>query len=315
MDNLWNYLLQDPEDPENKALKEAFFSVMDNHEDLLKRKFTQVHRIVVGLSKANLREHLPLNTSGIDSTCSLGRTPLCWAALRTDPNIVRVSVESGSALHLSDFRGQSPVHFAAETGHIESLKVLLATAAQVNFPDPRLQSVAAARVTDYESQGIKSVSNFGLQLLEAKDYKGRSALQLACRKGQEAHVSLLLDYGANIDDTDTTLGRSSLHMSIYWNRHDIVRLLLDRGASTSMVDDNGMTILHYAANFGDSRTLSILEMAGIADLSPECRDKEDRTALEIFDDLRPTCLGEDSDTFMCSRAQFQRMLERITTAR
>lgn len=104
-------------------------------------------------------------------------------------------------------------------------------------------------------------------------------------------------------------------MSIYWNRHDIVRLLLARGASTSAVDDDGMTILHYAAKFGDARTLTILETAGITGLSPECRDKDDRTALEIFDDLRPTCLKESSDTFMRSRAQFESMLARITTAR
>ena len=215
MDNLWNYLLQDSEDSKNKALKEAFSSFIDNYEALLKRNFTTLHRIIFGLTKANLREHLTPSTSGIDSRCSLGRTSLCWAALRTDPNNVRVLVEFGSALHLVDSRGQSPVHFAAETGHIESLRVLLATAAQIKSPDPRLQAAAAARVIDYESQGIKSVSTFGLELLEAKDYKGRSALQLACRNGKKAHVSLLLDYGANIDITDTTLGRSSLHVSIY----------------------------------------------------------------------------------------------------
>lgn len=315
MDNLWNYLLQNPEDPENKALKEAFSSLIDINEDLLKRNFTPLHRIVCGLTKASLRGHLTLSTSGIDSTCSLGRTPLCWAALRTNPNIVRVLVESGAALHLRDFRGQSPVHFAAETGHVESLRVLLATAAQVNFPDPRMQSAAAARVADYESQDIKPVSDFCLQLLDAKDYKGRSALQLACRKGQEAHARLLLDYGAKIDDTDTTLGRSSLHLSIYWNRHDIVRLLLARGASTSVVAYDGSTILHYAAKFGDARTLSILETAGIRGLSPECRDKAGKTALEVFDDLRPWYLGEIQDTFMLSRAQFQGMLERIAIAR
>lgn len=133
---------------------------MDNHEDLLKRKFTPVHQIVLGLSKADLREHLTLSTSSIDSTCSLGTTPLCWAALRTDPNIVRVLVESGSALHLRDFRGQSPVHFAAETGHIESLKVLLATAAQVNFPDPRLQRALPTTKAKVSSRSVILVFSF-----------------------------------------------------------------------------------------------------------------------------------------------------------
>ena len=315
MDNLWNYLLQDPDDPKNTALKEAFSSIIDNYEDLLKRNFTPVHRIIFGLIKADLREHLKLSTSGLNSTCSLGRTPLCWAALRTDPNTVKVLVESGAALHLLDSRGQSPVHFAAETGHIESLRILLATAAQMEFPDPRLQKVAAARITDYENQVVKSVSNFCLQLLEGKDYKGRSALQLACRNNKKAQVSLLLDYGANIDDVDTALGRSSLHIAIYWNCHDIVRLLLRRGASTSVVDDNRMTILHYAAKFGDEMTLSIFERVEITGLSPQCRDRDGRTALEIFDDLRPTYLAEDADTFTRSRRQFQTMLARINEVR
>ena len=315
MDNLWNYLLQDPEDPKNQALKEAFSNIIDNDEDLLKRKFTTVHRIVFGLTKADLREHLTLNTSGINSRCSLGRTPLCWAALRTDPNTVKVLVQSGAALHLADSRGQSPVHFAAETGHIESLRILLATAAQMESPDPRLQKVAAARVTHYENQVVKSVSSFCLQLLEAKDYKGRSALQLACRNDKKAHVSLLLDYGANIDDIDTVLGRSSLHITIYWNCHEIIRLLLRRGASTSVADDNRMTILHYAAKFGDEKTLGILERAEITGLSPECRDRDGKTAVEIFDDLRPTYLAEDADTFMRSRTQFQTVLARTLKAR
>ncbi|KAL9100092.1 MAG: hypothetical protein Q9163_004500 [Psora crenata] len=315
LDNFWNYLLQDPEDPENKALKEAFSSIIDNYDDLLKRNFTPVHRIVFGLTKADLREHLTLSTSEIDSTCSLGRTPLCWAALRTDPNDVRVLVESGAALHLFDSRGQSPVHFAAETGHIESLKVLLATAAQMEFSDRRLQIAAAARVTEYESQVVKAVSNFCLQLVEAKDYKGRSALYLACRNNKKAHVSILLDYGANIDDIDTALGRSSLHISIYWNCHDVISLLLGQGASTLIVDDDRMTILHYAAKFGDTRTLSILERAEITGLSPECRDRDDKTASEVFDDLRPTYLAEDPDTFMRSRAQFQNILEKVHKAR
>ena len=296
-------------------MKEAFSSVIDDYDDLLKRNFTILHRIIFGLTRANLREQLTLSTSGIDSRCSLGRTPLCWAALRTDPNNVRVLVEFGAALHLVDCRGQSPVHFAAETGHIESLKLLLATAAQIKFPDPRLQAAAAARVIDYERQVIKPVSSFGLELLEAKDYKGRSALQLACRNGKKDHASLLLDYGANIDVTDTTIDRTSLHISIYWNRHDIIGLLLARGASTSVVDNAGMTILHYAAKFGDARTMGIFETAEITGLSPEWRDKDNRTALETFDDLRPVCLVEDCDTFVQARAQLQNILAKITKAK
>ena len=59
-----------------------------------------------------------------------------------------------------------------------------------------------------------------------------------------------------------------------------------------MVDDDKMTILHYVAKFGDARTVSILEVAEISGPDPEWRDKDCRTALETFDDLRPMCMVE-----------------------
>ena len=82
-----------------------------------------------------------------------------------------------------------------------------------------------------------------------------------------------------------------------------------------MVDDKKMTILHYAAKFRDVGTMWILEVAEISGPDPEWRDKDYRTALETFDDLRPMCMLECSDTFVRSRAQFQTILAKITKAR
>ena len=82
-----------------------------------------------------------------------------------------------------------------------------------------------------------------------------------------------------------------------------------------MVDDDKMTILHYAAKFGDARTATILEVAEISGPSPEWRDKDGRTALGTFDDLRPVCLAECPDTFVRPGAQFQIILARTSKAR
>ena len=56
-----------------------------------------------------------------------------------------------------------------------------------------------------------------------------------------------------------------------------------------MVDNDRMAILHYAAKFGDARTVSVLEMAEITGLSPEWRDKVNQNR---FRDLRwyATCV-------------------------
>ncbi len=107
---MWNYLLQDSTTAENMAIREVFASLLDESDDLLKRGFCPLHRIIFGLSQVGLEDHLRLSAADINSRCSLGRTPLCWAALRRDASHVRSLIKFGASLDLADIRGQSPFH-------------------------------------------------------------------------------------------------------------------------------------------------------------------------------------------------------------
>jgi ankyrin repeat protein len=279
------------------ALRIPFAQFLDESEDLQRRNFTTLHRILFGLSETTLDTYLKLSTAEIDIPCSLGRTPLCWAALRKDFLPVQTLVKFGAALHLRDWRGQSPFHFAAETGAFESLKILLDAAASKGCV-PQNQVTIDQNTT---------VSEFCLSLIEARDSKGRTPLHFSTRVNFVAHANILLRYGADINSADN-VQRTPLLVAIYWNHHDMLELLLARGARTDVLDINRMTVLHYAAKFGDWKTLEALRREGIGGISADMRDSAGYTPMETFDQLRSIFIAEDPDTLTRSRLIMEALL-------
>ncbi|ONM56276.1 Discolored-paralog3 [Zea mays] len=94
------------------------------------------------------------------------------------------------------------------------------------------------------------------------DYvEGLSLLHLACRAADLGMVELLLQYGANVNSTDSR-GRTPLHHSIMKGRHVYAKLLLSRGADSQAADRDGRTALQYAIDSGtieDEEILVLLE--------------------------------------------------------
>ncbi|KAL9115353.1 MAG: hypothetical protein Q9227_000674 [Pyrenula ochraceoflavens] len=314
VDCIWNYLLEDDTDPITVALRSSLSKYLDEAEDLQKRGFSPLHRIVFGLYQADLEMVLKLGTADIDKKCSLGRSPLCWAALRKDPVPVQTLVKFGASLTLADWRGQTPLHFAAETGSFGCLKIILDAAAQSKHP-----------YSDQEKDNLLSWGESGdpgkpwatsehyKELLEAKDYKGRSALHFAVRSNNLSHASLLLHHGAAIDSPDAVLDRPPILIAIYWNHHDVLQLLLHRGARVDVMDRTKMTVIHYAAKFGNSRTIALLDEVRINGVSTDCRSSDGRTPLETFDEIR--VVSEDEGARTECRDAFEKLIKGIESQR
>ncbi|CAN6218318.1 unnamed protein product [Urochloa humidicola] len=97
---------------------------------------------------------------------------------------------------------------------------------------------------------------------ELDDYvEGLSLLHLACRVADLGMVELLLQYGANVNSTDSR-GRTPLHHCIMKGRHVYAKLLLSRGADSQATDRDGRTALQYAIDSGtidDEEILVLLE--------------------------------------------------------
>ncbi|XP_044461542.1 ADP-ribosylation factor GTPase-activating protein AGD3-like [Mangifera indica] len=91
------------------------------------------------------------------------------------------------------------------------------------------------------------------------DVDGCTLLHLACETADIGMLELLLQYGANVNATDSR-GQMPLHRSILRGRPQIVRLLLMRGADPRAVNGEGKNPLELAveSNFSDADVLAIL---------------------------------------------------------
>ncbi|XP_028076981.1 ADP-ribosylation factor GTPase-activating protein AGD3-like isoform X3 [Camellia sinensis] len=92
-----------------------------------------------------------------------------------------------------------------------------------------------------------------------EEIEGCSLLHLACETADIGMLELLLQYGANINASDSR-GQTPLHRCIVAGKATFVKLLFSRGADPQAVDEEGKTPLELAveSNFEDSDILALL---------------------------------------------------------
>lgn len=92
------------------------------------------------------------------------------------------------------------------------------------------------------------------------------AFVLACRNGQAAAVSFLLDHGVDIDRVAAD-GGTGLHEAILWDRGSVIKLLLERGADPGVHHGRfGATALDFASFNGRLAGVELLLEHGAGDL-------------------------------------------------
>lgn len=106
-------------------------------------------------------------------------------------------------------------------------------------------SSLAGNALDWSSNN--HLSSVGAKEGQAMDnLDGCTLLHLACETGDIGMLELLLQYGANVNATDSR-GQTPLHRCILKGKSILARLLLSRGADPRAVDDQGRTPIELAA--------------------------------------------------------------------
>lgn len=138
-----------------------------------------------------------------------------------DTNSVRRLLDNGASPYSDEYDlddGDSPIHSAAELGHVEILRLLLVNG----------------------------------EYVDALDYHGCTPLYLAAKNNHLAAVKLLLDRGADAKlvsdppvEGDPDDEQSPLGAAIQEGHLEILRAMLDHGIDVN--PSRGNTLLHEAA--------------------------------------------------------------------
>ncbi len=207
---------------------------------------------------------------------SLGIAPLAMAADGGHLEIMRILVAAGAEVDAGSTFG-TPLTFAATWGRAEAARYLLEKGAAVaaSRPDRITPLMLAARANDLQT--VRALLARKAER-DAVDTSGATALSHAARHGSVEAVRALLDAGAKVEAADAQGWAPLAHAAVN-GRTDVLRLLIERKANVNATDKQGRSILVAVANFGDHPQV-IRELLA-AGAPAGAKDAQGRTALML----------------------------------
>lgn len=165
---------------------------------------------------------------------------------------------------IDNHQGLTALMLASGEGHIETVKLLLDKGAKIDISDNKgLTALHLASINGYFKTVrllIDEMENIDI----AGKINGLTALMLASGKGHIKTVKLLLNREAKIDATDKNY-RTALMWACLQNRISIVELLLRREAKTNIVNKEQQTALAIARVKGYTDIVQLLIDYGAQD--------------------------------------------------
>ena len=190
------------------------------------------------------------------------RTALHFAAESGNMDVVRMLLESKANPNAQDRTGKTPVTIAAERGKADVLKALLAAGGDANARD----QVKGSPVLWASGLGTPETVQI---LLDAKadpniqDVNGMTPLMWAAGVGRPETVTILLAKGADPKTVDRLTNETALMRGIRSGKVETVRILLERKPDLEAKNTLGMTpFLMACAYSADIEKIKMLIDAG-----------------------------------------------------
>lgn len=280
--------------------------------------YTQVHRVVLGLSMRRLEEVISMHPESIDAIDARGRTPLTWAASRGDEHALSLLLDAGADPNTVDSYGDGVITHAAENDHNACVRLLLQANATLIPVLPTGEKLLGAvnHTTRYASKvsSLKQLLDSGADV-EATTIEGWTPLINVARLDKVDFAKLLLDYGADVN-VMSKLGQTPLTTAITYNSHNVLRLLLDRWREFSTCPRrHGPNLLQIAALHADVETINILASSDhlisrsdrkciIGDFETRLHERLDVTdeLVAKFEEL-VTIIGREPNTYEAIQSQ------------
>lgn len=242
-----------------KSHEQALCCVQRQDRDWLEEQdFPQIHRIVLDLSSRSLESELDEHPSAVFDIDAQGRTALDWATARAQLDQMRRLITFGSDANSMDITGRTTILHAVDSYSVEALRIVLEAGA---CPDPKIPE-GLLRGSPLTSACLNSLPGMVSLLLEfgadidAPNPEGLTALHSAAISQNIDCARILLEQGANLGYLAAN-GRSPLMTAMIHNSHSILRLFLSRSVDRF----DGAQLLPTIAKYADSETMSILSLS------------------------------------------------------
>lgn len=218
-----------------------------------------------------------------------GRVAISLATQMEKDDVVELLLKKRANLGIPDSDRQTPLLWAAKSGNVRLMKLILDYITSKSSEAPREPSGPNndPAINGNTTSSTENASTRA-EILNHTDCQGRTALLIAIENERDDAVKLLLnkdlaDINLNVQDMT---GRTALHLAAERGNHNLIELLLKdeadhglRGANPALQDTLGRTALLLAAEYGQNAVVETL--LRISPGTVDIADSQGRTALQV----------------------------------
>ncbi|XP_006778323.1 PREDICTED: ankyrin repeat domain-containing protein 6 isoform X2 [Myotis davidii] len=193
-----------------------------------------------------------------DAVAALSERLLIAAYKGHAENVVQL-INKGAKVAVTK-HGRTPLHLAANKGHLAVVQILLKAGCDLDVQDDDGNTALHEASWHGFSQSVKLLVKAGANVL-AKNKAGNTALHLACQNSHSQSTRVLL-LGGSRADLKNNAGDTCLHVAARYNHLSIIKVLLSAFCSVHEKNQAGDTALHVAASLNHKKVVKILLEAG-----------------------------------------------------
>ena len=207
------------------------------------------------------------NGANVNVSDNYEYSPLIWASIKGHTEIARLLIENGANFYFVDRFECIPLILASKKGHAEIVSLLIEKGANVNVFDKDKCTPLNYASENGHTEIVEILLENGVHVNACDRFESTPLLD-ATLFGYVEIVRSLLENSANVNVVDlygrTPLINASLHGDV-----EIVKLLLEKGANIHAVDRYDRTPLKCALDNGYCEIAAVLIVNGAKEFSNE----------------------------------------------
>nr|KAF6340934.1 ankyrin repeat domain 6 [Myotis myotis] len=192
-----------------------------------------------------------------DAVAALSERLLIAAYKGQAENVVQL-INKGAKVAVTK-HGRTPLHLAANKGHLAVVQILLKAGCDLDVQDDGDQTALHRAAVVGNTEVISALTQEGCAL-DRQDKDGNTALHEASWHGFSQSVKLLVKAGANVLAKNKA-GDTALHVAASLNHKKVVKILLEAGADVTIVNNAGQTPLETARYHNNPEVALLLTKA------------------------------------------------------
>ncbi|XP_020627637.1 inversin-like [Orbicella faveolata] len=236
---------------------------------------TALHLAVAHQNEAAVKVLLSLDKCKVSAQDNMNRSPLHWAAVLGNPQLVKMLLEKNADFTAADGNGATALHYVAQSNFSETVAVFLSFDKIKDIPDKDGRTALMWAAGKGSENALKTMLERNLDV-HATDKTGGTALHSAAYSGHVNCVKLLIQFGACVDALDM-LEHTPIYRACEMGHTEVVNSLILNGATVNLEDQDGRTLLHWAALGGHAPICVALIEQGLA---VDSKDSLGRTPLQ-----------------------------------